>query len=250
MCSQCRLCLSDLGLSPHLTALMAGGQPLGHSSSTGDTGFSCSQDSGKPAAGASRVYLSWCGHWWTRISCAGWKERGGGWGGGGGQRQGSPSWLLARQSLRASVSFSIKQGPHPRPVQAGRLRVRRPEVSLANHWVSPFVNEGWQSLYRGQIPFPVTTMTCPVPLSPEETPHHHRSSPFSPGPCTPRLGAVRVFPVCWREAGATSVPAKRVLGLSPGPGAGGQGQRLAVSPPVQGSTWLEKHQAFPPRALA
>ncbi|ELW67245.1 G-protein coupled receptor 161 [Tupaia chinensis] len=36
----------DLGLSPHLTALMAGGQPLGHSSSTGDTGFSCSQDSG------------------------------------------------------------------------------------------------------------------------------------------------------------------------------------------------------------
>ncbi|XP_063109692.1 G-protein coupled receptor 161 isoform X2 [Cavia porcellus] len=38
--------ITDLGLSPHLTALMAGGQPLGHSSSTGDTGFSCSQDSG------------------------------------------------------------------------------------------------------------------------------------------------------------------------------------------------------------
>ncbi|KAL9867850.1 LOW QUALITY PROTEIN: G-protein coupled receptor 161 [Geothlypis trichas] len=35
-----------LGLSPHLTALMAGGRPLGNSSSTGDTGFSCSQDSG------------------------------------------------------------------------------------------------------------------------------------------------------------------------------------------------------------
>lgn len=43
---QCQLCLSDLGLSPHLTALMAGGQSLGHSSSTGDTGFSYSQDSG------------------------------------------------------------------------------------------------------------------------------------------------------------------------------------------------------------
>eukprot|EP00062_Callorhinchus_milii_P001892 gi/632937534/ref/XP_007900021.1/ PREDICTED: G-protein coupled receptor 161 isoform X2 [Callorhinchus milii] len=38
--------ITDLGLSPHLTALMAGGQPLGHSSSTGDTGFSLSQDSG------------------------------------------------------------------------------------------------------------------------------------------------------------------------------------------------------------
>lgn len=38
--------LADLGLSPHLTALMAGGKPLGNSSSTGDTGFSCSQDSG------------------------------------------------------------------------------------------------------------------------------------------------------------------------------------------------------------
>ncbi|KAB0402065.1 hypothetical protein E2I00_003231 [Balaenoptera physalus] len=38
--------ITDLGLSPHLTALMAGGQPLGNSSSTGDTGFSCSQDSG------------------------------------------------------------------------------------------------------------------------------------------------------------------------------------------------------------
>lgn len=31
-------------------------------------------------AGASRVYLTRCGHWWTRISCAGWKDRGGGWG--------------------------------------------------------------------------------------------------------------------------------------------------------------------------
>ncbi|XP_060053995.1 G-protein coupled receptor 161 isoform X2 [Erinaceus europaeus] len=38
--------ITDLGLSPHLTALMAGGQPLGNGSSTGDTGFSCSQDSG------------------------------------------------------------------------------------------------------------------------------------------------------------------------------------------------------------
>ncbi|XP_032888932.1 G-protein coupled receptor 161 isoform X2 [Amblyraja radiata] len=38
--------ITDLGLSPHLTALMAGGQSLGHSSSTGDTGFSVSQDSG------------------------------------------------------------------------------------------------------------------------------------------------------------------------------------------------------------
>ncbi|XP_028937289.1 G-protein coupled receptor 161 [Ornithorhynchus anatinus] len=39
--------ITDLGLSPHLTALVAGGQPLGHSSSsTGDTGFSYSQDSG------------------------------------------------------------------------------------------------------------------------------------------------------------------------------------------------------------
>ncbi|XP_059824282.1 G-protein coupled receptor 161 [Hypanus sabinus] len=38
--------ITDLGLSPHLTALMAGGQSLGHSSSTGDTGFSFSQDSG------------------------------------------------------------------------------------------------------------------------------------------------------------------------------------------------------------
>lgn len=45
-------CFSDLGLSPHLTALMAGGQPLGHSSSTGDTGFSCSRDSGKLAGWA------------------------------------------------------------------------------------------------------------------------------------------------------------------------------------------------------
>ncbi|XP_038273731.1 G-protein coupled receptor 161 isoform X1 [Dermochelys coriacea] len=38
--------ITDLGLSPHLTALMAGGRPLGNSSSTGDTGFSYSQDSG------------------------------------------------------------------------------------------------------------------------------------------------------------------------------------------------------------
>lgn len=44
---QRRLCLPDLGLSPHLTALMAGGQPPGNGSSTGDTGFSCSQDSGE-----------------------------------------------------------------------------------------------------------------------------------------------------------------------------------------------------------
>lgn len=46
------------------------------------------------------------------------------------------------------------------------------------------------------------------------------------------------------------MPARRVLGLSPGPGVGGRGQRLAVSPPVRGSTWLEKHQGFQPRALA
>ncbi|XP_025066682.1 G-protein coupled receptor 161 isoform X2 [Alligator sinensis] len=38
--------ITDLGLSPHLTALMVGGRPLGNSSSTGDTGFSCSQESG------------------------------------------------------------------------------------------------------------------------------------------------------------------------------------------------------------
>ncbi|XP_013924787.1 PREDICTED: G-protein coupled receptor 161 isoform X3 [Thamnophis sirtalis] len=38
--------ITDLGLSPHLTALMAGERTLGHSSSTGDTGFSFSQDSG------------------------------------------------------------------------------------------------------------------------------------------------------------------------------------------------------------
>ncbi|XP_005993455.1 G-protein coupled receptor 161 [Latimeria chalumnae] len=38
--------ITDLGLSPHLTAIMAAGQPLGHSSSTGDTGISFSQDSG------------------------------------------------------------------------------------------------------------------------------------------------------------------------------------------------------------
>ncbi|MGH0143765.1 UNVERIFIED_CONTAM: hypothetical protein FKN15_054610 [Acipenser sinensis] len=38
--------LLDLGLSPHLTAMLAGGGPLiGHSSSTVDTGFSFSQDS-------------------------------------------------------------------------------------------------------------------------------------------------------------------------------------------------------------
>ncbi|XP_030743622.2 G-protein coupled receptor 161 [Echinops telfairi] len=48
--------ITDLGLSPHLTALMAGGQPLGHSSSTGDTGFSCSQDSGDCQ---SVAFLSW-----------------------------------------------------------------------------------------------------------------------------------------------------------------------------------------------
>ncbi|XP_029434953.1 G-protein coupled receptor 161 [Rhinatrema bivittatum] len=38
--------ITDLGLSPHLTAMMTSGQQLGHSSSTGDTGFSFSQDSG------------------------------------------------------------------------------------------------------------------------------------------------------------------------------------------------------------
>ncbi|KAI1885087.1 hypothetical protein AGOR_G00216580 [Albula goreensis] len=39
--------ITDLGMSPHLTAMLAGGgQLLGHSSSTGDTGFSFSQDSG------------------------------------------------------------------------------------------------------------------------------------------------------------------------------------------------------------
>ncbi|XP_069492572.1 G-protein coupled receptor 161 [Ambystoma mexicanum] len=38
--------ITDLGLSPHLTAIMAGSQPVGYSSSTGDTGFSCSQESG------------------------------------------------------------------------------------------------------------------------------------------------------------------------------------------------------------
>ncbi|XP_066562220.1 G-protein coupled receptor 161 [Amia ocellicauda] len=39
--------ITDLGMSPHLTAILAGGgQILGHGSSTGDTGFSFSQDSG------------------------------------------------------------------------------------------------------------------------------------------------------------------------------------------------------------
>nr|XP_033798382.1 G-protein coupled receptor 161 isoform X2 [Geotrypetes seraphini]XP_033798383.1 G-protein coupled receptor 161 isoform X2 [Geotrypetes seraphini]XP_033798384.1 G-protein coupled receptor 161 isoform X2 [Geotrypetes seraphini]XP_033798385.1 G-protein coupled receptor 161 isoform X2 [Geotrypetes seraphini] len=39
--------ITDLGLSPHLTAMMTGGQQIGHSSSsTGDTGVSFSQDSG------------------------------------------------------------------------------------------------------------------------------------------------------------------------------------------------------------
>lgn len=38
---------SDLGMSPHLTAmLVGGGQLLGPGSSTGDTGFSYTQDSG------------------------------------------------------------------------------------------------------------------------------------------------------------------------------------------------------------
>eukprot|EP00070_Physeter_catodon_P037589 XP_028344483.1 G-protein coupled receptor 161 isoform X3 [Physeter catodon] len=47
--------ITDLGLSPHLTALMAGGQPLGNSSSTGDTGFSCSQDSDNQQESRGRV---------------------------------------------------------------------------------------------------------------------------------------------------------------------------------------------------
>lgn len=39
--------LADLGMSPHLTAmLVGGGQLLGPGSSTGDTGFSYTQDSG------------------------------------------------------------------------------------------------------------------------------------------------------------------------------------------------------------
>ncbi|KAL4656842.1 G-protein coupled receptor 161-like [Arapaima gigas] len=39
--------ITDLGMSPHLTAILAGGgQLLAHGSSTGDTGFSFSQDSG------------------------------------------------------------------------------------------------------------------------------------------------------------------------------------------------------------
>lgn len=39
--------ITDLGMSPHLTAMLAGGgQLLGACSSTGDTGFSFSQDSG------------------------------------------------------------------------------------------------------------------------------------------------------------------------------------------------------------
>lgn len=41
------LSVADLGMSPHLTAMLAGGgQLLGAGSSTGDTGFSFSQDSG------------------------------------------------------------------------------------------------------------------------------------------------------------------------------------------------------------
>lgn len=39
---------SDLGMSPHLTAMLAGGgQLLAPGSSTGDTGFSFTQDSCK-----------------------------------------------------------------------------------------------------------------------------------------------------------------------------------------------------------
>lgn len=97
-------------------------------------------------------------------------------------------------------------------------------------------------------------MSCaPVPgrdTSPPQILHVFPRAVHPRALCTPGLGAVRVSPGCWWEAGATSVPAKRALGLSTGPGAGGQGQRLAVSPPVQGSTWLEKHQVFPTRALA
>ena len=37
----------DLGMSPHLTAMLAGGQLLAPGSSTGDTGFSFTQDSCK-----------------------------------------------------------------------------------------------------------------------------------------------------------------------------------------------------------
>lgn len=114
---------------------------------------------GTPASAAPRTRVSLRGCL-PRVPDAVWalvdahllcRVEGAGSGGrGGGQRQGSPSWLLARQSLRPSVSFSIKQGPHPGPCRLRGCRVRQLEVSLANHWISPFVNGGRQSLYRGQ----------------------------------------------------------------------------------------------------
>lgn len=99
-CSQCRPCLADLGLSPHLTALMAGGQPLGNSSSTGDTGFSCSQDSGKPlTCRASPVPAGWelVGR---GMSPRVWR----------GERQGSGCPVTALQHLCAPVSSSLQWG--------------------------------------------------------------------------------------------------------------------------------------------
>lgn len=48
--SESLCCLTDLGMSPHLTAmLVGGGQLVGRGSSTGDTGFSYTQDSGRPS---------------------------------------------------------------------------------------------------------------------------------------------------------------------------------------------------------
>lgn len=98
MCGQCRPCFADLGLSPHLTALMAGEQPLGNSSSTGDTGFSCSQDSGKrlaccisPVPGRSM----WAGGTPPRVH--GVRVKG----------LGFQSWLFAFLHLCAPVSSSV-----------------------------------------------------------------------------------------------------------------------------------------------
>lgn len=94
---QFRLCLSDLGLSPHLTALMAGGQPLGHSSSTGDTGFSYSQDSGTVPIQKTSCLCKFAS---GRLIFQGvWREHGG--------RVGFRSWV----PHDGWFGFSVRRGP-------------------------------------------------------------------------------------------------------------------------------------------
>uniref|UniRef100_A0A8I3WCM5 G-protein coupled receptor 161 n=1 Tax=Callithrix jacchus TaxID=9483 RepID=A0A8I3WCM5_CALJA len=86
--------ITDLGLSPHLTALMVGGQPLGHSSSTGDTGFSCSQDSGNLRAFSASCLLLVEGHFPQGV----------------GVKSGFPVLALTFQLSCVSVSSSTKWG--------------------------------------------------------------------------------------------------------------------------------------------